>query len=119
MATPFVYHAQAQSTFEPPLIANGNAFLGDLASSEQNAPEKPISCGFFRLEKGTPLVYEYTYDEMKIILEGEFTISDATGQSVQARRGDVFYFPKGSKITFVTQGGGLAFYTGQRAKGGA
>lgn len=32
MATPFVYHAKAQSTFEPPLIANENAFLGDLAS---------------------------------------------------------------------------------------
>lgn len=111
MATPFVYHAQAQSIFKPPLIANENAFLGDLASrsvfplislprvprsiivpytrinqynSDQNAPEKPISCGFFRLEKGTPLVYEYTYDEMKIILEGEVTISDETGQSVQA-----------------------------------
>jgi len=47
---------------------------------------------------------------MKIILEGEVTISDATGQSVQARPGDVFYFPKGSKINFVTEGGGLAFY---------
>ena len=32
MTTPFVYHARAQSTFEPPLIANENAFLGDLAS---------------------------------------------------------------------------------------
>lgn len=32
MATPFVYHAKAQSIFEPPLIANENAFLGDLAS---------------------------------------------------------------------------------------
>lgn len=49
---------------------------------------------------------------MKIILEGEVTISDATGQSVQARAGNVFYFPKGSKITFVTEGGGLAFYVG-------
>lgn len=49
---------------------------------------------------------------MKIILEGEVTISDATGQSVQARAGDVFYFPKGSNITFVTEGGGLAFYVG-------
>ena len=81
--------------------------------------EKPVSCGFYRLEKGTPLVYTYTYHEMKIILEGEFDISDETGQKVHAVKGDVFYFPKGSVITFTTESYGLAFYTGQRAKDGA
>lgn len=30
MAVPFSYHAKAQSTFKPPLIANENAFLGDV-----------------------------------------------------------------------------------------
>ena len=50
---------------------------------------------------------------MKIILEGEFDISDETGQKVHAVAGDVFYFPKGSKITFETQTYGLGFYTGQ------
>jgi hypothetical protein len=29
-----------------------------------------VSAGFFRLEKGKELVYPYTYDEMKIIVEG-------------------------------------------------
>jgi hypothetical protein len=47
---------------------------------------------------------------MKIILEGEFEISDETGQKVTAKPGDVFYFPKGSKITFSTPSYGLAFY---------
>lgn len=32
MAVPFTYHAKAQSTFKPPLIANENAFLGDVIS---------------------------------------------------------------------------------------
>jgi hypothetical protein len=32
MAVPFTYHAKAQSTFKPPLIANENAFLGDVQS---------------------------------------------------------------------------------------
>jgi hypothetical protein len=32
MAIPFTYHAKAQSTFKPPLIANENAFLGDVIS---------------------------------------------------------------------------------------
>lgn len=80
--------------------------------SDKDNTEKPISCGFYRLEKGTPLVYDYHYDEMKIILEGQFEISDDTGQTVTAGPGDVFYFPKGSKITFTTEDYGLAFYVG-------
>ncbi|KAE8131336.1 RmlC-like cupin domain-containing protein [Aspergillus pseudotamarii] len=116
MPAAFTYIAKAQSTYKPPLIANDNAFLGDVVSSEHNDPKKPISGGFYRLEKGTPLVYEYHFDETKIILEGEFEISDETGQKVTAGPGDVFYFPKGSKVTFTTPSYGLAFFTGQRAR---
>ena len=79
--------------------------------------EKTISSGFFRLEKGTPLVYSYWYDEMKIILEGEFHISDECGNSVIGKPGDVFKFPKGCKITFETPTMGLAFFVGQRETG--
>jgi len=110
----FTHYAQAQTEFKPPLIANENAFLGDVATSEALDPTAPISAGFYRLEKGTPLVYDYTYHEMKIIVDGEFDISDETGQKVHAVKGDVFYFPKGSKITFTTETFGLGFYCGQR-----
>ncbi|KAH7359908.1 RmlC-like cupin domain-containing protein [Pyrenochaeta sp. MPI-SDFR-AT-0127] len=113
------YFPKAQSEFKPPLIANENAFLGDVFSSESRDPEKPISGGFYRLEKGTPLEYTYTYDEIKIILEGHFYISDETGKEVKGEKGDVFQFPKGSKITFKTDDYGLAFYVGQRKKDGA
>ena len=78
--------------------------------SEKENPDKPMSAGLYRLEKGEPLVYEYTYDELKIILEGEYNISDETGQTVKAKPGDVFYFPKGTKITFTTETYGLSFY---------
>ncbi|KAJ9191256.1 hypothetical protein DTO166G4_5754 [Paecilomyces variotii] len=115
----FSYYAQAQSNFKPPLIANNNAFLGDVFSSEKENPDKPMSAGLYRLEKGEPLVYEYTYDELKIILEGEYNISDETGQTVKAKPGDVFYFPKGTKITFTTETYGLSFYCGQRKKDAA
>jgi ethanolamine utilization protein EutQ (cupin superfamily) len=47
---------------------------------------------------------------MKIILEGQFEISDETGQKVTASPGDVFYFPKGVTITFSTETYGLAFF---------
>ena len=73
-----------------------------------------MSAGFYRLEPGPELVYEYTYDEMKIVVDGDFEINDETGQKVQASKGDVFFFPKGAKITFTTQKGGLAWYCGQR-----
>ncbi|CAG8947271.1 unnamed protein product [Penicillium salamii] len=112
MTVPFTYHAKAQSTFKPPLIANENAFLGDIETSEKENPDKPMSAGFYRLEKGTPLVYTYTYDEMKIVLEGKFEISDETGHKVTATPGDVLYFPKGATITFTTEDYGLAFYVG-------
>ena len=47
---------------------------------------------------------------MKIILDGHFTITDETGKSVYATKGDVFYFQPGSKIKFETDDFGLAFY---------
>ncbi|KAH8730507.1 RmlC-like cupin domain-containing protein [Phaeosphaeriaceae sp. PMI808] len=110
------YFEKAQSSFKPPLVANENAFLGDVASSEPTSPETPISGGFYRLEKGTPLDYTYSYDEMKIVLEGHFYIKDETGKEVKAEKGDVFHFPKGSRIIFRTDDYGLAFFVGQRKK---
>lgn len=82
--------------------------------SESLSPTAPISAGFYRLDPGPELVYTYTYDEMKIIVDGDFEISDETGKSVKAVKGDVFFFPKGVKITFRTEKGGLAWYCGQR-----
>jgi uncharacterized cupin superfamily protein len=85
-------------------------------ASESTSPDTPISGGLYRLEKGTPLDYTYTYDEMKIILEGHFYIKDETGKEVKAEKGDVFLFPKGSRIIFRTDDYGLAFFVGQRKK---
>jgi ethanolamine utilization protein EutQ (cupin superfamily) len=76
-----------------------------------------MSGGFYRLEKGTPLDYTYTYDEMKIILEGHFYIKDETDREVKAEKGDVFLFKKGSRIIFRTDDYGLAFFVGQREEG--
>lgn len=102
---------------KPPQIPSpgNNSFLGDIFTSD--APkDKQISCGFYKQEKGEPLVYTYDYDEMKVILEveGEYTISDAFGKKVSVSPGDVFYFKNGETITFETTGYGLAFFTGLR-----
>lgn len=98
--------------FESP---GNNAFLGDIFSSD--APkEQQMSCGFYKQEKGEPLTLTYTYDEMKVILEveGTFTIEDDAGVKVNASPGDVFYFKKGTTVTFASTGYGYAFFTGLR-----
>ena len=93
------------------------AFLEDFAVSDD--PEKTITCGLFRLEAGESMTYTYDYHEMKLIVDGEFEISDDTGQSVTATAGHLFYFPKGSAITFTTPDFGLGFFCGQRGEGEA
>ena len=116
---PMTYYEQAVKSELPSMNKPGiNAFLDDVAVSDDE--EKTIVSGFFRMEKSDePLVYEYTYHEMKIIVEGEMTITDETGKSVDAKVGDVFYFPKGSVITFQSPSMGIGFFCGQRREGEA
>ena len=93
------------------------AFLKDFAISDDS--EKPITSGLFRLKAGQSLKYTYTYHEMKFIVDGSFIIEDETGQKVTAKPGDLFYFPKGTSITFSTPDFGLGFFCGQRGEGEA
>lgn len=60
------YYGKAQSDYKPPLIANENAFLGDILSSEKNNPDAPISMGFYRLEKGLSVKACLFYTTLKI-----------------------------------------------------
>lgn len=90
-----------------------NAFIADTFAN----PEGSALCGgFFELKAGEPLDYTYTYDEMKVVVEGEFHLTDLdSGQTVVARAKDVLFFPKGSRIRFQTPERALGFYTGQRS----
>lgn len=112
------YKPQAEGkAVKPPQLPSpgNNSFLGDIFTSD--APkEQQMSCGFYKQESGEALVYTYTYDEMKVFLEveGNYTITDETGYKVTVSPGDVFYFKKGTTITFQTDGYGLAFFTGLR-----
>lgn len=91
-----------------------NAFLQDVVGADN--PDKPITCGFFRLEASAePLVYTYDYDETKLILEGEITVSDGTN-SFDAIEGDVLLLPKGATVTFTTKTAGKAYVCGARLR---
>lgn len=88
-------------------------YIGDVYEN----PDSSVMCsGFFELHHSDePLLYEYEYDEMKVVLEGEFLLENReTGQSVVAKAKDAIFFPKGSKIYFSTPDRALAFYAGHR-----
>merc|ERR1719230_799209 len=96
-------------------LDGSHSFLGDVAFSL--VPGKEMTAGLYLDEAGPALHYTYTYEEFKYILEGEFHLTDGTGQKVVARKGDLMHFPKGSQITFATPELGFGLYCGQR-KGG-
>lgn len=99
----------------PPMGIPGTAgFIGDTYEN----PEGSVMCsGFFELHHSDePLFYEYEYDEMKVVLEGEFLLENKeSGQRIVAKARDAIWFPKGSKINFSTPDRALAFYVGHRS----
>lgn len=108
------YIPQAISAPQPDMGVEGvNATFGDTVISDSK--DKTIVGGFFHLNNSDkPLVYTYDYEEMKIIVAGEFIISDESGQKVHAHVGDVLYFGNGETITFETPTKGTGFFVGQR-----
>lgn len=89
---------------------------GYIADVYENPEGSRMCSGFFELKHtDAPLVYLYEYDEMKVVLEGEFLLEDVdTGQRTVARAKDAIFFPKGSRIAFSTPSYALAFYAGDR-----
>lgn len=86
-----------------------DAAIGDSLTHPTGAV---MSSGFFELKASEPLVYTYTCDEMKVVVKGEFILTDrATGEVTHAKERDVLFFPKGAEITFETPDYGLGFFT--------
>lgn len=82
-----------------------------------NPGGSPMCSGYFELRHtDAPLDYFYEYDEMKVVLAGEFRLENPdTGQVLMAREKDAIFFPKGSRILFSTPDRALAFYVGLRS----
>ena len=111
----FTHYQQIREKKLPSMeIDNVKAFLKDFSVSEDS--DKPITSGLSRIEAGESLEYTYTYHEMKLIVDGSFIIQDENGQKVTANAGDLFYFPKGSAITFSTPDFGVGFFCRQRGE---
>jgi len=110
---PFRVTSGAWKGLPPMTEYAGDGYIADVYAN----PDGSAMCsGFFELKHtDEPLLYEYEYDEMKVVLEGEFLLENKeTGQTLVAKAKDAIFFPKGSKIYFSTPSYALAFYTGHR-----
>ena len=89
------------------------AAIGD---SLHNPEGSVMSAGFFELKASDPLVYTYTYDEMKVVIQGTFVLTDmTTGDVTLAKERDVLFFPKGTTVKFQTPDYALGFFAGHRS----
>ncbi|ORA34512.1 cupin domain-containing protein [Mycobacterium aquaticum] len=94
---------------------NEPGVVAAIADSFHNPEGTVMSSGFFELKKSEPLVYTYTYDEMKLVVAGEFILTDQdTGEVTHAKERDVLFFPKGTTVKFETPEYGLGFFAGDR-----
>lgn len=70
---------------------------GDVVTSDDGSP---MAAGYMTLTEGS-FPWEFSYDEIQIVLEGELHIGTPEGTRI-AKPGDIMYVPKGSTITFGT-----------------
>lgn len=112
--TPFRVTAGAWKNLPKMTAHSGDGYIADVY---ENPDGSEMCSGFFELRHtDEPLLYVYEYDEMKVVLEGEFTLENVdTGQTLVAKAKDAIFFPKGSRINFSTPSYALAFYTGLRS----
>ena len=89
-----------------------NAWLGSVTASCETGGTTAEELLHLDHSDG-PRVYECLDHEINIIVEGEMTVSDSEGNIVEARVGDVLYFPAGSVITFNSNSRGVVFFCGQ------
>lgn len=88
------------------------AFLDDVGGSSSNTA--PITAGLFRMGQGEAMPYTYEFDEFKLVLEGEMTVTEESGAVHELKSGDLIQFSSGTTVTFSSRSTGLAFYVAQR-----
>ena len=59
-----------------------------------------MSIGYYKVDPGAPeFTTEMPFEEVDYIIDGTATISDETGNKYTAKKGDVIFISKGSKIS--------------------
>ena len=141
MAFAEIQHWQKKDITDKVIKAEGDLGLpGIYLWNVTGQDDAPLTCGLYIMQKGDavsagtvtgdePLTldYKYTYDESKVILAGEMTVSKcgaengdgscgAWGDPVTLKKGDLVGFDNGDRILFSTEGYAKAYYCGKYPK---
>ena len=84
------------------LVSPVEDFLPGMVQKESITYPKSenISIGYFKVDAGTPvLTMEMPFEEVDYVIDGTATISDEKGNTYTAKKGDVIFMSKGSKIS--------------------
>lgn len=107
-----VFQAVTRQQLTDLKIPDTVALLDDLGSSGNKSA--PITAGLFRMGQGQAMPYTYEFDEFKLVLEGEMTVTEESGNVYELKAGDLIQFSAGAKVNFSSHSSGLAFYVAQR-----
>jgi uncharacterized cupin superfamily protein len=76
--------------------------------------EKPLTIGYFSMQKSEEFEFLYTYLEVKVIIKGQIIVRDEQGNKYVGEAGDVFIFTPETKVIFDAESDGDAIYTAHR-----
>ncbi len=83
-----------------------NAYISQAIASPKS---KNMTAGYLKLDPGYGKELVSPVDEIDFFMEGSLTYT-SEGQTFTARKGDMTFIEKGTKISFVTEEGCLVFY---------
>jgi ethanolamine utilization protein EutQ len=82
------------------------AFISQAIASPAS---KNMTAGYIQLKAGYAKEFESPLDEIDLFLEGSLTYT-CEGETFTAKRGDIVFIEKGSKVKFVTGDGCFGFF---------
>ena len=80
-----------------------------LSQAIASPASRNMTAGYIRLDPGYHRDIESPVDEVDLFLEGSLTYT-SEGTTFTAQKGDIVFIKKGTKATFSTEEGCLAFY---------
>ena len=81
----------------------------NLSQAIKSPASQNMTAGYIRLDPGYHREIQSPVDEVDLFLEGSLTYT-SEGTAFTAQKGDIVFIKKGTKATFSTEEGCLAFY---------
>ena len=82
------------------------AFISQAIASPAS---KNMTAGYIKLKPGYAKEFESPIDEIDLFLDGSLTYT-CEGDTFTAKRGDIVFIEKGSKVKFITEDGCFGFF---------